>query len=75
VSPTLHVQYSYGSLLRFVEDNWNLGRLGTSDKTANSISDMFDFSQPARGFTKIPSQHSVEYFEHKEATPQNGDPE
>jgi phospholipase C len=67
--------YTYGSLLRYVEDNWNLGRLGTSDSTANSISDMLDYTQQQRKFTKIPSQHSVEYFEHQKAAPQHGDPE
>ncbi|HEY6325718.1 MAG TPA: alkaline phosphatase family protein [Candidatus Cybelea sp.] len=67
--------YTYGSLLRYVEDNWNLGRLGTSDSTANSISDMLDYTQQQRKFTKIPSQHSMEYFEHHAGTPQNGDPE
>jgi phospholipase C len=67
--------YSYGSLLRFLEDNWNLGSLGTSDMTANSIGDMFNYSQAARSFTVIPSRHSIDYFEHQKATPQNGDPE
>jgi phospholipase C len=67
--------YTYGSLLRYVEDNWNLGRLGTSDSTANSISDMLDYTQKQRGFTKIPSSRSIEYFERHAGTPQNGDPE
>ena len=67
--------YSYGSLLRYIEENWNLPSLGTSDKTANSISDMFDYSQKARGFTVISSGRSIEYFEHQKATPQHGDPE
>jgi len=67
--------YSYGSLLLFIEQNWNLGSLGTTDKTSNSISDMFDFSQKQRTFTKIPSQHSALYFERRAGTPQHGDPE
>jgi phospholipase C len=67
--------YSYGSLLRYVEDNWGLGRLGTSDATANSISDMLDYTQKERTFTKIPSSHSRAYFERQAGTPQNGDPE
>ncbi len=67
--------YNYGSLLRYVEDNWRLGRLGTSDSTANSIRDMLDYTQPQRAFAKIPSSHSSEYFERQNATPQHGDPE
>jgi phospholipase C len=35
------------SVLRFVEDNWNLGRLGnqSSDSIAVSILGMFDFNE------------------------------
>ena len=56
--------YEFGSILRYVEDNWRLGRLGTSDSRAKSIIDCFDYSQPPIKFRKIPSQHSEEYFIH-----------
>ncbi len=59
-----HTQYEFGSIIRFVEDNWRLGRLGTTDTRANSIVDSFDFSQPARKFVQIPSSYSRAYFEH-----------
>jgi phospholipase C len=38
------------SVLRFVEDNWDLGRLGDQsfDALAGSIQDLFDFSAPPR---------------------------
>jgi phospholipase C len=38
------------SLTRFIEDNWNLGRLGDQsfDALAGSILDLFDFTSPAR---------------------------
>jgi phospholipase C len=51
-----HTQYEFGSIIRFVEDNWNLGRLGTTDTRAASIGDVFDFTQKPRKFTQIPSQ-------------------
>jgi len=58
-----HAQYSYGSILRFVEDNWNLDRLGTSDQTsADFVPDFFDFKQQARPFKPIEAQYSKEYF-------------
>jgi phospholipase C len=57
-----HTQYEFGSILKFVEDIWGLGRLGTTDRRANSIVDSFDFMQPPRNFQKIPSSHSQEYF-------------
>jgi phospholipase C len=58
-----HTQYEFGSLVRFVEDNWNLGRLGTTDGRANSILDSFDFTQAPRPFTIIPSKYSKAFFE------------
>ena len=34
------------SILRFVEDNWNLGRIGngSTDAIAGSLNNMFDFN-------------------------------
>jgi phospholipase C len=58
-----HTQYEFGSLVRFVEDNWNLGRLGTTDGRANSILDSFDFTQAPRPFTTIPSKYRKAFFE------------
>jgi phospholipase C len=37
-----HTQYEYGSILKFIEANWNLGTLGATDERATSIGDMFD---------------------------------
>ncbi|MGC1380264.1 MAG: alkaline phosphatase family protein, partial [Candidatus Baltobacteraceae bacterium] len=58
-----HTQYEFGSVVRFVEDVWNLGRLGTTDTRAASIDDVFDFSQQPRKFTKIQAKYSKQYFE------------
>jgi phospholipase C len=60
-----HTIYEFGSILRFVEDNWGLGRLGTSDVRANSIADSFDFTQAPRAFKVIPAPFSRAYFEHE----------
>jgi phospholipase C len=51
-----HTQYEFGSIIKFVEDNWSLGRLGTTDTRANSMDDIFNFSQKPRKFTAIPSK-------------------
>ena len=58
-----HQQYEFGSILKFVEDNWHLGRLGTSDVRANSIADCFDFARPPRPFIPIQAKYSQSYFE------------
>ncbi len=60
-----HTAYEFGSILRFIEDNWNLGRLGTSDGTANSMADMFNFNQKARKFKGFDAKYSRSYFLHK----------
>jgi phospholipase C len=49
-----HTQYDFGSILKFIEQTFDLGSLGTSDADANSISDMFDLSQPPNAFHKEP---------------------
>ncbi len=60
-----HTQYEFGSILKFIENIWDLGSLGTTDKRATSIIDCFDFTQPPRQFTAIPSKYSKSYFLHK----------
>lgn len=57
--------YEFGSIVRFVEDTFNLGRLGTTDGTTNSIDDMFDFYQYPRQFQTVGSKYSREYFVHQ----------
>ena len=63
-----HQQYEFGSILKFVEDNWHLGRLGTSDVRAKSIADCFDFTQPPRSFIPIQAKYSQSYFERRPAS-------
>ncbi|HVA33546.1 MAG TPA: alkaline phosphatase family protein, partial [Candidatus Baltobacteraceae bacterium] len=57
-----HTQYEFGSILKFIEDNWNLGRLGTTDVRANSIADAFNFAQSPRKFVPIPATYSTSFF-------------
>jgi phospholipase C len=57
-----HTHYEHGSLLRFVEDTFGLGRLSASDKRANSLNDCFDFSQAPRKFVPIPAEYDQSYF-------------
>ncbi len=60
-----HTQYEFGSILKFIEDIWSLGRLGTTDTRATSIIDCFDFTQKARTFVPIGSKYSRSFFEHQ----------
>lgn len=36
-----HGDYQFGSILKFIEANWNLGSLGSTDRRSRSIGDMF----------------------------------
>ena len=60
-----HTQYEFGSILKFVEDTFGLGRLGTTDVRANSISDAFKFNRKPRSFVKIDAKYSKSYFLHQ----------
>jgi phospholipase C len=61
-----HVHYEHGSILRFVEDAFGLGRLSASDARANSPEkDAFDFKNPPRAFKVIPAEYGKDYFIHQ----------
>ena len=60
-----HTPYEFGSILKFIENVWGLGSLGTTDKRSTSIVDSFDFTQPPRSFITIGSKYSRSYFEHE----------
>ena len=60
-----HTQFEFGSILKFIEQNFGLGSMGTTDVRAKSIVGMFDFKQKPRTFAKIPSGLNVRYFRHQ----------
>lgn len=61
-----HTVYEFGSILRFVEDTFKLGRLGTTDTAWPSIGNMFDLKQTPRPFQTVPSQYGKSYFVQQE---------
>jgi phospholipase C len=72
-----HTQYEFGSILAYVEKNWNLGTLGTTDQRATSMRDVLNYRQSPRAFTAIPSKHAAKYFldRGRAMRLQRGDPE
>jgi phospholipase C len=60
-----HTQFEHGSILKFVEDTFDLPRLAASDTRANSPDDAFDFNQSPRAFEVVPSVHDAEFFKHQ----------
>jgi len=49
-----HTQYDFGSILKLVEQTFDLGSLGTSDASSNSMEDVFDFTQTPNKFSAAP---------------------
>ncbi len=65
-----HTQYEFGSILKFIEEAYNLKPLGQtkarySDRRATSIEDSFDFTQKPRKFTAVTSKYSLSHFLHE----------
>ncbi|MFY9663270.1 MAG: alkaline phosphatase family protein, partial [Candidatus Cybelea sp.] len=66
-----HVQYETASVLRYIEDNFGLGRLAASDTRANdpaNDSDVFDYRQPPRKFEEIAGSKPASYWKRLEQT-------
>ncbi|HKE35919.1 MAG TPA: alkaline phosphatase family protein [Candidatus Baltobacteraceae bacterium] len=40
-----HKTHTFGSILHFIEANWNLGSLHVTDEGSDDLSDMFDYNQ------------------------------
>ncbi len=60
-----HTQYEFGSILKYVEENWNLGSLHATDERATSIGNVFDYTQRPRGFKTIPARLPRSFFLHQ----------
>jgi phospholipase C len=67
-----HVQYEWGSILRFIEETYGLPAgsigptsLGYTDGRATSLDDAFDFSQSPRPFKKISAPYPMSHFLHE----------
>jgi phospholipase C len=57
-----HTQYEFASILKFVEQNFGLPSMHTTDDRATSMVDMFNFTQQPRPYTVLPSNLKKDYF-------------
>lgn len=55
-------QYEFGSVLKFIEQNFGTGSLGSTDVRANSIGDIFDFNQKPGKFQPFAAPYPQSYF-------------
>jgi phospholipase C len=57
-----HTPHDFGSILRFIEENFGLPSLNYADAYADDLSDCFNFSQTPLKFQTIPAAVSAEQF-------------
>jgi len=60
-----HVQHEFGSILKFTEEVFNLGSLGTTDVRADDLSDCFNFGLKPRHFAPIKAPLGATNFLHQ----------
>jgi phospholipase C len=70
-----HVHFEHGTILKFIEDQFGLGRLAASDMRANPPDDAFDFSQAPRKFVPFQAPYGRSYFLHQPPDGRIPDPE
>jgi phospholipase C len=63
-----HVPHEFGSLLKFTEEVFGLGSLGTTDARSDDLSDCFNFKKNPMPFQPIQSQYPPSYFLHQPAS-------
>ncbi len=58
-----HAVHTYGSILHAIEENFGVASLNTDDKTADDLSDMFDFSQKPVPAIAVTSNYTLAQIE------------
>ena len=57
-----HVNHDFGSILKFVEEVFDLPSLGYADAYADDLSDCFDFEKAGHAFHKVSTRYDTNYF-------------
>lgn len=57
-----HAQHDFGSILRYIEEDFNLGSLGYADAYADDLSDCFNYKQTPLAFRTIAAPLDAAYF-------------
>ena len=68
-----HVTHDFGSILRFIEENFELSSLGYADSRADDLSDCFDFNQVPLKFQTIAAPLKAQYFLNDQTPPADPD--
>ena len=68
-----HQQHDFGSILKYIEQNFGLPSLGYADAYADDLSDCFIYSQGARAFKEIKAPLKADFFLHDTRPPEPPD--
>jgi len=68
-----HATHDFGSILKFIEENWSLPSLGYADGPADNFSDCFNFHQTPLVFQNIPAARDASFFLHDQRPPEGPD--
>jgi phospholipase C len=68
-----HATHDFGSILRFIEENWGLPQLGYADAPADNFSDCFNFNQTPLVFQNIPAARDASFFRNDRRPPEGPD--
>ena len=67
-----HVTHDFGSILKFIEEAYQLPSLGYADENADDLSDCFDFHRHNR-FKTIRAKHDGKFFVNDKTAPTDPD--
>ena len=57
-----HTKHAFGSVVKFIEENFNLPSLHQADARADNLLDCFDFTQSVTPLSIIHTQHDARFF-------------
>jgi phospholipase C len=57
-----HTRWEYGSILKFIEQAFDLPSIHSTDVRANSLIDAFDFTQKPRPFVRIHTKYPPSFY-------------
>jgi phospholipase C len=68
-----HVPHDFGSILKYIEENFGLSSLGYADADADDLSDCFDYNQTPLAFHTIAAPLDASHFLHDTRPPTDPD--
>ena len=68
-----HVTHDFGSILKYIEDNFGLSSLGYADADAGDLSDCFDYNQTPLTFQTIVAPMGARHFLEDKTPPTDPD--